>query len=484
MRYIAFLIFLLSVPCWATSYFVSPTGSDSNNGLSSGAPWLSPNHALNCGDTISAASGTYSQSNYTSGKWGTVTCPGSNNVAWLICATFDACKITTASGIDAMWVDKSYWGVVGWETSVTAGTNGACFRATPSGAYVLHHIIFADDIANGCFGGGFVSYPTSTTAGTDYLVEIGNIAYNAAQGSANCFSGFSDYEPINADTNSGTHLFMQGNFSFDNTDPNPCAGSTPTDGEGIIIDTPDGSQTHTAPFTGQIVVRHNVLVWNGGRALETVNNTSGTTHAPIYFEYNTTFGNSIDPNQTAGCFDRGELFQQTALDVTWLFDLAQTRTGTSCSSEPLYGFIVLNTATGSSINNSWWSGTGGHNTDPNTPGGVLGTGNTIGTNPSYSNPVDVGAPSCGSFGSTVLCMATVISNYTPTVGGSTAYGRQTVSNTSVTDTLFPQWLCTSTGVMNANIPSGLVTPGCGVTPPSGFPSIGGTVQMGGTIRMN
>lgn len=486
-KLLCLLLFVLVTPCWATSYFISPSGSDSNNGLSSGAPWLSPNHALNCGDTISAASGTYSRANFVSGKWGTVTCPSSNNVAWLICATFDACKISTTNQ-DAMWVDQNYWGVVGWETTVTSGTNGACFRATPSGTYILHHVIFADDIANGCEGGGFVSYNTGSTEGTDYLVEIGDIAYNAAQGSANCFSGFSNYQPLNFDTNTGTHLFLAGNFSYANLNPNPCAGSTPTDGEGFIMDTFDHSQGGFGnPYTGQTYLVNNTSFFNGGRGLEIVNNTSGSSHANVYFEYNTSFGNSTDPNQTGGCFDRGELYQQAAQNITWQFDLAQTRTGTSCSSEPLYGFIALSTATGSLISNSWWSGTGGHNTDPNTPGGVLGTGNTIGTNPSFSNPVNPGAPSCGSSPSTAACMATVISDYTPTAGGSTAYGRQAVSNTSVANALFPQWLCTGTATLNPNIPANLVTPGCGVVSAAAAPTfspVAGTYAGTQTVTLS
>src|ERR1700679_56582 len=159
---VALALMIAGADAQATTYYLNTAGgggSDSNNGLSTGAPWLTPNHALNCGDTITAAAGTYARNNFVSGQWGTVTCPSANNVAWLICATFDACKIST-SNQDALWVDQDFWGVVGWETTVTSGTNGACFRATPSGAYVLHHVVFADDIANGCFGGGFVSYNT------------------------------------------------------------------------------------------------------------------------------------------------------------------------------------------------------------------------------------------------------------------------------------------------------------------------------------
>jgi hypothetical protein len=71
------LALLLAVPLWATSYYLSPTGSDSNNGLSSGAPLLTPNHAVNRGDTIMAAASTsYTYANFTVDNWGTVTCTG------------------------------------------------------------------------------------------------------------------------------------------------------------------------------------------------------------------------------------------------------------------------------------------------------------------------------------------------------------------------------------------------------------------------
>ena len=48
-------------------------------------------------------------------------------------------------------------GVSGWEVTTTASANnGICFQAFPptSGANI-HHIIFANDIANGCQGAGF-----------------------------------------------------------------------------------------------------------------------------------------------------------------------------------------------------------------------------------------------------------------------------------------------------------------------------------------
>jgi hypothetical protein len=95
---IALLLTILSVPVSATQYYLATAaggGSDSNNGLSAGAPWLTPNHAVNCGDVITTTASTaYDSTNFQTGKWGTVTCTAGNNVARLKCATFDACKIT------------------------------------------------------------------------------------------------------------------------------------------------------------------------------------------------------------------------------------------------------------------------------------------------------------------------------------------------------------------------------------------------------
>jgi hypothetical protein len=210
----------------AAGLFISPTGSDANPG-SLASPWLTPNHAMACGQVITAVSGTYSASNFQSGNWGTVTCPGANDVAWLKCQTFDTCKITSTSS-DGMWVSKSFWGVQGWEVSVTGGTNGACFHAGPTGGSTIHHIIFANDVANGCKGGGFNSYDASTSASVDYITYIGNVAYSAASGTGACYSGFNIYQPLASDTNSGTHMYVAGNFSYNNVDGSPCSGGLTT----------------------------------------------------------------------------------------------------------------------------------------------------------------------------------------------------------------------------------------------------------------
>jgi hypothetical protein len=290
----AVLCCLWVLPSSAATYFISPSGSDSNVGTSSSMPWLTPKHALNCGDTITAAPGTYSASNFTSGKWGTVTCPPSNNVAWLQCATFDTCKISSTS-ISAMHIDKSFWGVQGWEVTTSSNVNASCFQIEPSSSGVIHHIIFANNVANGCENGGFSAYNSSTSSSVDYLAYIGNIAYDAARTSAVCASGFNVYEPIASDTKAGTHIYVAGNFSYHNIDPDPCNGGTPTDGEGFIFDTFDGHQQGTPAYKQQAVIQNNISVNNGGRGIQVEYNNVGTpNNAPVYVKYNTTYGNEQD----------------------------------------------------------------------------------------------------------------------------------------------------------------------------------------------
>jgi hypothetical protein len=452
---LTFAFLLSAVPASATSYFMSPTGNDSNNGLSSGSPWLSPLHAVNCGDTITAAAGTYSTNNFGSGKWGTVTCAGGNNVAWVICATFDACKIT-AVGTQGMKISASYWGVQGFEAT-GSGTNAGCFQARPptSGASI-HHIIFANSIANVCNDGGFSAY-NNGNASVDYIVYVGNIAYDAAHASADCTSGFNIYQPVKSDSAAGTHMYIAGNFAWANVNPNPCAGTAPTDGEGIILDTFDGSQGGLpAPYDQQAVVYNNMVLGNGGRGVLVNNNSSGGAHAPVFVEYVTAWSNNLDTHQNSGgaC---GNMEILNGLNIQMLHNLSMPTTATGCGSFNNFAYYLATGDSSDVMDQSWLFSAAGHNCGIQAPpnGFSCGGSNLTGTNPSFMSASTPGAPSCGAFATTVACMATVISNFTPTAGGASAYGYQPVSNTSIVDPLFPPWLC------NVNLPPGLVTPGCG-----------------------
>ena len=219
----------LASPTWANTYFLAPAGgggSDSNNGTSLSTSWLTPNHSVNCGDTITAAASTaYDARNFTNGKWGTVSCAAGNNVAWLKCVTFDACKITTSTYF-GMFVSASYWGVQGWEVT-TSGTNTAykCFGSSPSAP--IHHIIFANNIANGCQADGISGGSGDGVSVGDYIAIVGNIVHAAAQSSASCYAGIKIGFPVQLDSLPGTHIYIAQNFTWDNVVPNPCGGFSP-----------------------------------------------------------------------------------------------------------------------------------------------------------------------------------------------------------------------------------------------------------------
>lgn len=446
------LFIVLAAPAQATTYFLAPAsdgGNDSNSGTSSSTPWLSPNHPVNCGDVIiAAASSSYSSANFQSGKWGTVSCPGNNNVAWLECATFDACKITATSGEDGIHISTSYWGVQGWEITATSSQESACFAAVPPTSSVsIHHLVFANNIANGCDGGGFVTY-NNGSASSDYIGMVGNIAYNGAQGNAFCYSGITVAAPVNTDTAAGTHIYVSGNFLYHNVDPNPCQGVTSTDGEGLIFDTIDGSSTGH-PYTGQMLADNNMFLGNGARGFEVFLNQNSTP-AIVYVRQNTSWGNGTGTINNL-C---GEILTNSANSTQIYDNIAVPNTATACGSLTHYAYLINGGNSTILVTNNYADSTAALSYfSEYTSGFSFGAGNLT-ANPSFASPSVPGAPNCGSATSVPNCMATVVANFTPTIAAAKPYGYQTPSTSQTSDPLFPQWLC------NVNLPAGLVTMGC------------------------
>ena len=427
-----------------STYYLAPEsggGNDSNNGLSASSPWLSPNHALNCGDIIiAAASTTYNPRSFNQAEWGTVTCPSNDNVAWLLCATFDGCKITSSSGY-GMWVSKSYWGVTGWEVALIGGpSNQYCFEAAPaSGAGPsISHIIFANDIANGCYGGG-IGTASQGAYGVDYLAIVANIIYNGARGSSDCFSGIDLVAPTSSDSLPGTHIYVAGNFIWDNVDPDPCAGGTPSDGEGIVLDSWDYNS-----YTQQSVVENNLTFLNGSSGIKIVNSTKGK----FYVEHNTTYGNNSDSHARASWC--GELTSQGSENVVITANLSRTNAATGCGGFPSYLFFVAAPFADDVIDANFGYSAAGNNTAQSGSGFVFGPNNSFGTDPMFTDapPSDPGAPSCTSTTSVPTCMATIIADFVPTNKAALGYGYQAPSSIQVDDQLFPHWLC------SANLPLG------------------------------
>ena len=224
------------------TYYVSPTGSDSNSGLTAATAWATPNHAVNCGDVIIAAAGSYVPQTY----FGRVSnCPSTSGgidgtggvyFATVLCggSYVGACYITTkgaSSGAPAFDIAASNWAVEGWYVN-TAGNRRAFQGEGANG--LIHHIAFINDISadnlqatDGNDNGKAGSY------GVDYLATVGVIAQNSAQDSI-CLAAIDVVGPGVYDTKAGTHYFVYGNFAYANAN-STCTSHSDT--EDYMLDT-------------------------------------------------------------------------------------------------------------------------------------------------------------------------------------------------------------------------------------------------------
>jgi hypothetical protein len=435
-------------PVMGTTYYLATAaggGNDANDGLSAVSPWLTPYHPVACGDTILAApSSAYDSWNFNTGHWGQVTCSGGNSVAWLKCAVFDACKVMTPNGA-GMWVDQSYWGVQGWEVTSTA-SYGPCFVAQPN--YVspaeIHHIVFANNVANGCTQGGIT---TNTQGGVavDYVAIVGNIAYNGAQGSSGCTSGISVYEPKASDALAGTHLYVAGNFSWSNLNPSVCNYGPPTDGDGVILDT-----LQQYGYNQQVVVTNNLVLNNGGKGILVALNAS----APVFVTNNTVYGNERDPNSNYSDCAELQLYQARLTQATG--NLFATSSATGCGSNAIYAMAVLSSDATDMVSGNFAYSAAAQTMVALSSGGFAFGANVTGTAPAFASAAIPGAPNCSAASSVANCMAATVANFAP--AAAAGYGVQAVSATPIYDVLFPQWLC------NVSLPAGLVSLGCRVAP--------------------
>ena len=448
---------VIIVPTVAATYYIAPAaagGNDSNNGLTPQTPWLTPKHNLTAPAIIYAAAGTYAPTQLQNQGWGT--CSSGGDECWVICSTPFACSVSSTTQ-NAVEISMSYWGVQGF---VASAAGNDCFVAEPDYAagLPLHNVIFANDIANGCKYDGFSTnayYNSNPVVGTDYVAYLGDIAYGAGGNSTTCSAGLSFYLPVASDTLPGTHYYMGGNFAWGNT-------SNCGDGEGAIFDTLDGSQCYWSnpcptPYRQQMVAENNLFIWNNGPGLQVDINQNGTgPWAQVYFKNNTVAYNQNGPSAATEC---GQINEATtySTESTQNLVVAPTQYCFGGTTYRDYGDLVsYSTANTVKVYQEFaYSAYGNGVGEVGSSGFTAGPNNTTSTNPSLANPVKPGAPSCSGRATTTACMASEIGNFAPTNAAANGYGYQTPSSTSVSDALFPQWLC---GV--SNIPTGLVTMGC------------------------
>jgi hypothetical protein len=313
-------------------YYISPSGNDSNNGLTPATAWATPRHKVSCGDVLIAAAGNYDRGQFGHasfgadfGNFGPVSnCPSTSGgtdgtggiyFAILLCAGPDlmSCRVNGGSG-PAFDIGHGNWALEGFWATQNKNAERACFGSLGTIAGTTwHHVAFINNIASTCDLAGFSTGNIGTAgAGADQTAVVGGIVFDGANSLGPyrvCGSALSFIPVGSTDTSAGTHIYVSQNFlyrSINAAGPTQCVSSGDarhphSDGNGIIFDT---WAQNSYPYQG--VVANNVIWGNGNACFQAFPQTGADwrDRAPIHVFNNTCYNN----NQDSQAHCAGELY--------------------------------------------------------------------------------------------------------------------------------------------------------------------------------
>ena len=255
------------------TFYVHPDGSDDNDGLSLSAEgaFKTMRYALAQlvpGDSLLVADGIYAENNLrvrdVRGDSSRVTVVKSIN-PW-------GAKIegNIKFNVNLKVENSTHIKVEGFEiysTGRTPETNSATGLEIMGSDYV----ILENNYVHDCGCGGLSGRES------DYMTIQRNVARdNARYSEFNC-SGISIFQPRMLDEKPGTHILIRDNVSFENEVRrafSPLGFNVPTDGNGIILDDYDNTQSfndqpnETPPYVAETVVENNLVFSNGGAGIK------------------------------------------------------------------------------------------------------------------------------------------------------------------------------------------------------------------------
>ena len=256
------LIFVSLQHVSATTYFVSTTGKDSNNGKALDQSWATLQKAADvmlAGDTCFVADGAYSQDikiNRSGSESGDLTFKSINKWGAKITSENYIFNIgESAEGVGYITID-------GFELTAT-GTYGVGVHSKDG----AHHITVRNCWVHDCGESGI------SLQDGDYRVIENNVCNNNSALMKYCGSGISVFGSAMFDEKPGFHTIIRNNICFRNmNDPQLTLN---TDGNGIIVDDLRNTQTgnHFAGkninYTGnETLVENNLCYENGGAGIQ------------------------------------------------------------------------------------------------------------------------------------------------------------------------------------------------------------------------
>jgi hypothetical protein len=332
------------------NYYVAPNGNDLAAGTQS-APWVTLQHANDgaggrvAGDCVNVAPGTYAAGIHVTNGGNRASAGG---YVVYRCQTLDGCKITATGGngapaftfntvggpnyvvIDGFELAASSPMVYGVGIFITNNATGA-----PTGAPSSHHIWVINNIIHG-YGEAGVG-----TDEADWLFVLHNTVYRNAQVTCDAQgSGIGlvvakatpNYALTTADQGwAPFHQIVAWNVSHDNmlTKCGNAFSAYDTDGNGIIMDTFNGSGVDDVLYPDRSLVANNVTHNNGGKGIA-VFRTSFVTVAN-----NTSYNNNLDP-WNAGV-PRGEINNAGGTNNTYLNNIVYATPAASPSDPRCQG---------------------------------------------------------------------------------------------------------------------------------------------------
>ena len=269
------------------SWYVGPKGSDGAAGTAH-APFRTINRAthepsLRGGDCINVMPGTYRE---------TVSMPKGGNAnsargfVTLQATPRRKAHVIGAAGSTVVRIEASYVIVDGLDVS-GGGTEHCIEAGFGHNGKAVHHIAAENNQVHDCGGSGI-----SMIYGDWYWIT-GNHSYNNAHSNRWQTSGISVYEPrrasyrATAEDHAFYHIKIYDNTTHDNRETFGC-NNCHTDGNGIIVDDFQNSQSNGAKYPFRTLVANNVAYNNGGRGVH-INHSDHVTVTG-----NRTFGNNQD----------------------------------------------------------------------------------------------------------------------------------------------------------------------------------------------
>lgn len=387
------LVLSFGVPAFATTFFVSSgLGKDTNSGLTKERPFKTIQKASDsayAGDTVNIMDGTYTNSDNEAGffqaqillvmhsgqpdAWITFQPLEGHHPVLVVQHAFGIRVMTTPafhsevlayiriqglkivgnapqlSFCDALQQTKSCYNPTG---EIDWRYNGQGISIGSEGEYadkgkVTHHIEVLDCEVSDCASAGIGAYRA------DYVTIAHCKVYNNASKTSMGSSGIHIYNPRNSavvDTRPYHYLILR-NEVFNNRTEVPfytgseCKGYT--DGNGIIIDDANNSQTNKEVFTGNFLLENNVIYENGGSGISIFQSNQVTVRN------NTTYKNAqLTPDSNK----RGEIIVMQAQDITIINNIFYASTqqrgyykGSKCKNMTVHTNLVFNTNKNSRI---------------------------------------------------------------------------------------------------------------------------------------